>query len=57
MDQAEGIRNVIKLQNQQMTPKARVITITSGKGGVGKTTSVGKLASQFKAESENQVLL
>ena len=31
MDQAEGIRNVIKLQNQQMTPKARVITITSGK--------------------------
>ena len=35
MDQAEGIRNVIKLQNQQMTPKARVITITSGKGGVG----------------------
>ena len=25
MDQAEGIRNVIKLQNQQMTPKARVI--------------------------------
>lgn len=36
MDQAEGIRNVIKLQNQQMTPKARVITITSGKGGVGK---------------------
>ena len=35
MDQAEGIRNVIKLQNQQMTSKARVITITSGKGGVG----------------------
>ena len=41
MDQAEGIRNVIKLQNQQMTPKARVITITSGKGGVGNSNQYG----------------
>ena len=38
MDQAEGIRNVIKLQNQQMTSKARVITITSGKGAIQSKT-------------------
>ena len=38
MDQAEGIRNVIKRQNQRMVSNhARVITITSGKGGVGKS--------------------
>lgn len=50
MDQAEGIRNVIKLQNQQMTPKARVITITSGKGGVGKSSVAGESGSPSVTE-------
>ena len=35
MDQAEKLRNVIKLKNQKLPQKARVITVTSGKGGVG----------------------
>lgn len=31
MDQAEKLRNVIKLKNQKLPQKARVITVTSGK--------------------------
>ena len=30
MDQAEKLRNVIKLKNQKLPQKARVITVTSG---------------------------
>ena len=56
MDQAEGIRNVIKLQNQQMTPKARVITITSGKGGVGKTSIACATAVKLADEEKKYFL-
>ena len=34
MDQAQQLRNVIKQRNQNYIEPARVITITSGKGGV-----------------------
>ena len=37
MDQAEELRNVIKKQNQRTKKPARIITVTSGKGGVGKS--------------------
>ncbi len=37
MDQAEQLR-IIKA-GQQSRPLARVITVTSGKGGVGKSVS------------------
>ena len=57
MDQAEGIRNVIKLQNQQMTPKARVITITSGKGGVGKTTTAVNLGVSLVQQGKKVLLI
>ena len=38
MDQAEERRNVIKKQNQRTKKPARIITVTSGKGGVGNPT-------------------
>ena len=33
MDQAEKLRSVVKLKKQNYKPDARVITVTSGKGG------------------------
>ena len=43
MDQAEQLRNIVK-KNQQSAPKARIFTVTSGKGGVGKSNVVVNLA-------------
>ena len=44
MDQAEQLRNIIKAKNSQPRPVARVMTVTSGKGGVGKSNTSINLA-------------
>lgn len=53
MDQAEQLRNIIKAKKQSSKkPVARVITVTSGKGGVGKSNTAINLAVQIKKQGE-----
>lgn len=52
MDQAQQLRNVIKQKNivktSKITSNARIFTITSGKGGVGKSNLAVNLAIQLR---------
>ena len=58
MDQAEQLRNIIKAKKQSSKkPVARVITVTSGKGGVGKSNTAINLAVQIKKQGEKVVIL
>ncbi|MEW9697703.1 MinD/ParA family protein [Paenibacillus sp. SI8] len=36
-DQAQGLRNLVQIQNDKSPKTTRIITVTSGKGGVGKS--------------------
>ena len=56
MDQAEQLRNIIKQQNKQQH-LARVITVTSGKGGVGKSNVSVNLAIQLSRLGKRVVVL
>lgn len=55
MDQAEQLR-IIKA-SQQIRPLARVITVTSGKGGVGKSNTAINLAIQFRKMGKKVIIL
>ena len=57
MDQAEQLRNIIKANNQPHKPLARVITVTSGKGGVGKSNTAINLAIQFRKMGQKVIIL
>jgi len=56
MDQAEQLRNLIKQQNRE-EHLARVITVTSGKGGVGKSNISLNLAISFSRLRKKVVIL
>ncbi len=56
MDQAQQLRNIIKKQSQPRKI-ARVITVTSGKGGVGKSSVSVNLGIQMSRLGKRVVIL
>ncbi|WAM32120.1 MinD/ParA family protein [Caldicellulosiruptor naganoensis] len=62
-DQAQGLRNLVKKANtfekqiQDLNNSSRVVTITSGKGGVGKTNLTVNLAIALKKLGINVLII
>ncbi len=56
MDQADKLREKVEMLKEQ-APTARVIAVTSGKGGVGKTSLSVNLALQFQEQGKRVVIL
>ena len=57
MDQAEQLRRIIKGSAPPKRTLARVITVTSGKGGVGKSNTAINLAVQFRKMGQKVIIL
>ncbi len=60
MDQAEQLRNLIKAESIKKgtnRPLARVMAVTSGKGGVGKSNTAINLAIQLKKMGQRVIIL
>lgn len=57
MDQATQLRNIIKANSVKYAPRARVFTVTSGKGGVGKSNVSINLAVKFSNMGKKVLIL
>lgn len=58
MDQAERLRKMVQSNTvNNKISSARVITVTSGKGGVGKSNTVVNLAIQFRRAGKRVMIL
>ena len=57
MDQAENLRNIIKKQNLKNITNSRVIAVTSGKGGVGKTTTIANIGAGLSRLDKKVIML